>query len=189
MVKGEVMKKWKHINFEQRKNIVSGISHNKKLCEIATILNLDPTSISKEVKRNRTLSKYGRSSQECPLLTRWPYVCNNCNKKYTTCHLNQYSYNSKIAQSNADTNLINSRKGIDISSQEFKELNQIIKNGIDSNKSIYQIKIENSDKVNKSLTTLYRYIDKGYLTTKKIDLPFAVTYKKRKYKSKYNYLP
>ena len=187
MMKGEVMKKWKHINFEQRKTIVSGITHNKKLCEIATILNLDPTSISKEVKRNRILSKYGRTSQECPLLTRWPYVCTNCNKKYTSCHLNQYRYDSKVAQNNADCNLINSRKGIDISSEEFKQLDSIIKNGVDNHKSIYQIKIEHSDKVTKSLTTLYRYIDKGYLTTKKIDLPFAVTYKKRKYKSKYNY--
>ena len=74
------MKKWKHINFEQRKSILSGIAHNKKLCEIASILNLDPTSISKEVKRNRTLYKYGRVSQEFPILTRWPYVCSNCNK-------------------------------------------------------------------------------------------------------------
>ena len=41
------MKKWKHINFEQRKAIVSGITHNKKLCEISAILGLDPTSISK----------------------------------------------------------------------------------------------------------------------------------------------
>ena len=71
------MKKWKHINFEQRKAIVSGITHNKKLCEISAILGLDPTSIPKEVKRNRFLCKYGRSSQECPLLTRWPYFCTN----------------------------------------------------------------------------------------------------------------
>ena len=169
------------------KTIVSAITHNKKLCEIASILNLDPTSISKEVKRNRTLYKYGRSSQECPLLTRWPYVCSNCNKRYTSCHLNQYKYDSKLAQDKADNNLINSRKGIDISSEEFKELDQIIKNGVDNDKSIYQIKVENSDKITKSLTTLYRYIDKDYLSTRKIDLPLAVTYKKRKYKSKYNY--
>ena len=181
------MKKWKHINFEQRKAIVSGITHNKKLCEIASILNLDPTSISKEVKRNRILYKYGRSSKKCSLLSRWPYVCTNCRKKYSTCQLDQYRYDSKAAQNNADSNLINSRRGIDISSEEFKELDKIIKDGIANDKSIYQIKVENSDKVTKSLTTLYRYIDKGYLTTKKIDLPFAVTYKKRKYKSKYNY--
>ena len=181
------MKNWKHINFEQRKMIVSCITHNKKLCEIAAILNVDPTSISKEVKRNRTLSKYGNTSKQCPLLNRWPYVCTNCYKKYTTCHLDQYRYDSKVAQNNADANLINSRRGIDISSDEFKELDKIIKNGVDNDKSIYQIKIENPDIITKSLTTLYRYIDKGYLSTKKIDLPLAVTYKKRKYKSKYNY--
>ena len=187
MVKGVIIKNWKHINFEQRKMIVSCITHNKKLCEIAAILNVDPTSISKEVKRNRTLSKYGNTSKQCPLLNRWPYVCTNCYKKYTTCHLDQYRYDSKVAQNNADANLINSRRGIDISSDEFKELDKIIKNGVDNDKSIYQIKIENPDIITKSLTTLYRYIDKGYLSTKKIDLPLAVTYKKRKYKSKYNY--
>ena len=31
----EAMKDWKHINFEQRKVISSGISHNYKLKEIA----------------------------------------------------------------------------------------------------------------------------------------------------------
>ncbi len=44
---------WKHINFEQRKTIHLSISHNFKLIQIAKLLELDPTSISKEVKRNR----------------------------------------------------------------------------------------------------------------------------------------
>ena len=43
---------WKHINFEQRKTISSSIKHNFKLIQIAKLLDLDPTSISKEVKRN-----------------------------------------------------------------------------------------------------------------------------------------
>ena len=47
------MKVWKHITFEQRKLISSGIVHKYKLKEIAELLSLDPTSISKEVKRNR----------------------------------------------------------------------------------------------------------------------------------------
>lgn len=180
------MKNWKHINLEQRKTITNCIIHQKKLYEIAAMLNLDPTSISKEVKRNRTITKFGRSSQLCPLLERWPFVCSNCNRRYSTCHLNQYKYDFKIAQDFADANLINSRKGIDLSSDEFKQLDFTIKNGIDNNKSIYQIKVENFN-VHQSLSTLYRYIDQGYLSTKKIDLPFAVKYKKRKYKSKYDY--
>ena len=46
------MKTWKHINLEQRKIICSGISHNDKLIEIAERLELDPRSISKDVKVN-----------------------------------------------------------------------------------------------------------------------------------------
>ena len=53
------MKDWKHINFEQRKVISSWISHNYKLKEIADTLGLNPTSISKEVKRNRKEIKNG----------------------------------------------------------------------------------------------------------------------------------
>ena len=49
------MDSWKHINFEQRKVISSGIVHKYKVKEIAEALGFDPTSISKEVKRNRHL--------------------------------------------------------------------------------------------------------------------------------------
>src|SRR5699024_4106182 len=91
------------------------------------------------------------------------------------------------AQIKADTNLVNSRKGIDIDSKEFDELDKIVKDGIDNKKSIYQIAIENKNDINKSVTTLYRYINNGYLTTKRIDLHYAVKYKKRKHNKKYDY--
>ena len=52
------MKTWKHINVEQRKVICSGIAHNKKLYQIADMINLDPRSVSREVKRNRTAIDY-----------------------------------------------------------------------------------------------------------------------------------
>ena len=51
---------------------------------------------------------------------------------------------------------------------------------MDEKKSIYQIKIENNNIIDKSITTLYRYVNKDYLSTKKIDLPYAVKLKKKK---------
>ena len=72
-------------------------------------------------------------------------------------------------------------------SEEFKKLDSIIKSGIEKNKSIYQIKIENNDIIDKSTTTLYRYVNKNYLSTKRIDLPYAVKLKKRKHNKKYDY--
>lgn len=182
------MKDWKHLTFEQRKVISNGISQNHKLKEIAEALGFDPTSISKEVKRNRENTTIGLNVTNCKKVTRWPYVCTGCSKRYNhQCCFTKYKYDAQKAQNKADTNLINSRKGIDIDSNEFQRLDKIVKEGIDNKKSIYQITIENKEEIDKSVTTLYRYVNKGYLTTKRIDLPYAVTYKKRKHNKKYEY--
>ena len=181
------MKQWKHLTLEQRKVISSGISHEIKLKEIGKSLQVDPTSISKEVKRNRIEISTGLNN-DCKRTQRWPYVCTGCSKKYNNnCPFTKYKYDAKKAQQKADINLVNSRRGIDVDDEEFKQLDTIIKNGVDENKSIYQIKIENNDIIKKSISTLYGYINKGYLTTKKIDLPYAVAYKKRKHNKKYEY--
>lgn len=182
------MKDWKHLTFEQRKVISSGISHNYKLKEIAETLEFDPTSISKEVKRNRDATTFGKNITNCNKINRWPYVCTGCPKKYNNqCVFTKYKYDAKKAQVKADINLISSRKGIDMTGESFKQLDNIIKNGIDNKKSIYQITIENKKEIDKSVTTLYRYVNNGYLTTTRIDLPYAVTYKKRKHNKKYEY--
>ena len=173
-------KTWKHINLEQRKLISSGIAHNDKLIEIAERLDLDPRSISKEVRRNRVPVDYTtKCVVKCPNLNRWPLVCTKCKLRYSRdCCYTKFKYDAKKAQGKADANLINSRKGIDLDSDEFKKLDSIIKNGIEENKSIYQIKIENNDIIDKSITTLYRYVNKDYLSTKRIDLPYTIKLKK-----------
>lgn len=182
-------KTWKHINFEQRKIISSGIAHNDKLIEIAKRIDLDPRSISKEVRRNRVPIDYESDYiVKCPNLNRWPLVCTKCRLRYSRdCSYTKFKYDARTAQRKADANLINSRKGIDLDSEEFKKLDSIIKRGIEENKSIYQIKIENNNIIDKSITTLYRYVNKDYLSTKRIDLPYAVKLKKRKHNKKYDY--
>lgn len=182
------MKTWKHLDIENRKVISSCISHNYKLINISKILNYDPRGISREVKRNRIPIDFpNATSSNCPTLKRWPYVCTNCKNRYKKCPFIKFKYDAKIAQRKANANLINSRKGIDINNDEFNKLDSIIKKGVDENKSIYQIKIENKDQIDKSITTLYRYINNGILTTKRIDLPRAVKFKKRKHNKKYEY--
>ena len=135
------MKNWKHLTFEQRKTISSGISHGYKLKKIGENLLVDPTSISKEVKRNRIEISIGLKNN-CKKTKRWPYVCTGCKNRYNNCPYTKYKYNASKAQEKADTNLINSRRGIDVDDDEFKRLDKIIKDGVDDNKSIYQIKIE-----------------------------------------------
>lgn len=122
------MKTWKHINYEQRKTISSCISHNYKLVNISKILHLDPTSISKEVKRNRIpIDCLNATSSDCKILKRWPYVCTNCKFRYKPCPFIKFRYDAKTAQKISDANLINSRRGLDINNSEFKKLDSIIK--------------------------------------------------------------
>ena len=182
------MKEWKHLTLEQRKVISSGIAHQKKAKDVAESLGVDPTTVSKEVKRNRDQISVGINTTTCKKTSKWPHVCSGCHKRYNnSCSLTKYKYDAVLAQKKADVNLINSRKGIDLTEDEFNVLDNLIKDGVDDNKSIYHIKVENNDTIKKSITTIYRYINNGYLTTKRIDLPYAVKYKKRKHKKKYDY--
>ena len=77
-----IIKEWKHLTFEQRKVISNGMSHNYKLKEIAEILGFEPTSISKEVKKNKESITMELNVTNCKKVNRWPYVCSGCNKKY-----------------------------------------------------------------------------------------------------------
>lgn len=187
MVQEENMKR-KHLTFEDRKLIASGISHGLKCNQIAQNIGCDSTSISKEIKRNRIISKPSKLDKNsmCSKLDRFPFVCGCCDQKYKNCPFTQYTYNAQIADGYAEKRLSDTRKGINLTKEEHEELVQLIKNGLEEKKSLFTIINELTFKI--SLPTVYRYIDKGEIEVKKIDLPYAVTYKKRKSNlKKYDY--
>lgn len=184
------MKTFEHLNFEHRKIINNQITaHKATAASIAELLNCDPTSISKEVKRNRTISKEARKDVKDPICKktlRFPYVCNGCSRK-TTCHKRQYRYEARTAQQNADYRLTASRQGINLTREEFDILDRKLKDGLNNKESVYHI-VHSNDDITVSVPTVYNYISKGFLTTTKADLPYAVTYKKRKKSNKkYDY--
>lgn len=178
--------KWEHINILQRKAIASGLSRHKSLKEIAEITNLDPTSISKEISRNRIKTYKGKKINDvCKKILRFPKCCNGCNKKYQGCEFDKYEYKAEVAQEKADRRLINSRVGINVSEEEFNNIDKAIKEGIANKESIYHIVKSNEGMP--STPTIYRWIREKKLTTTWMDLPYAKTYKKRKRNEKYAY--
>jgi len=182
------MKAWKHLNLEQRKIISQLLTHESKLCEIADLLNVDATSISKEIKRNRIITRngYKQVTKMCKYTTRYPYVCNFCQKKYSLCPFKQFRYDANKAQQKADFLLKKSRLGVNLTPEQFMKLDTLVKQGVDNNESLYHI-IKNQKDIAISVPTVYRYITNRLLTTKRIDLPYAVTYKKRKENKMYDY--
>ena len=180
------MKHFEHLNFEQRKIINNRItSFGDTASKIAQLIGCDPTTISKEIKRNRFVSKEascGIKEPICPKTLRFPYVCNKCREK-NNCRKKQYRYEATKAQQSADFKLVVPRRGINLTEEEFNKLDRIIKDGVLNKESIYHI-VKSNDTVNVSVPTVYRYINSKILTTTKEDLPYATTYKKRKKENK-----
>lgn len=175
----------KHLNIDKRMVIASGIGKRLKLKEIAELIGVDPTTVSKELKRNR--KKFNNLTAKCNKLSRFPYVCNGCKNKYAVCGYGKYEYYAKSAQAKADNKLVVNRCGISLSEKQLKALDTAVKEGIKDKKSIYDIVTSLKD-IDISVSTVYRYINKKYLTTSRMDLPYAVTYKKRKKANKkYDY--
>lgn len=181
------MSHWKHLNENQRKLISNLLSKKMKLVEIADCLEMDPSSISKEIKRNRILTKKGSVKDKvCIHTQRFPYVCNSCIKKYNLCPFTQYKYDAHHAQKETDVRLVTSRQGLNMSKEAYQHLDKVIKDGVLEDQSIYHIVKHNPD-LNISVPTVYRLINTHQLSTKRLDLPYAVKYKKRKSLKQYEY--
>ena len=191
------MTKYNHLNEEQRNNIEHLIGINKSFTYIGKSINVDRTTISKEIKRNR----YIRSNfydefdskgiklaiEKCKRLKNPPYVCNNCpNIRYCTKH--KLYYNAKIAQKNSDKVLVESRLGVDIIPETIDEIeNTIVPLIKNQNQSVNQVYANHSDILYFCKTTFYKYIDLGVLSLTNLDLPKKVKYKKRKSKRNNDY--
>lgn len=183
-----VFMKFKHFTFEDRKIIASCLAKEFRCVEIADTLGCDPTSVSKEIKRNRIDSTRFRYpvDEECQKLKRFPYVCANCNLKYTKCKFHQFKYDAKFAQVKADRLLVSSRIGVNYTKEEIEKLIIELNVGLSNKKSVYQIAAELPFDITPQ--TIYKYIRSGQIPVKRVDLPYAVTYKKRKkIKKEYEY--
>lgn len=177
-----------HLTLENRKLISSMITQGKKCIDIAKVIGCDPTTIAKEIKKNRIISKEAKYKDKflCKKLERFPYVCVDCSKKYTDCILTQLRYNAEVAQKKYDYRLHETRKGINLTPEEHKSLNKALKEGLLEKKSIYSI--VHSSNIDTSIPTVYRYIKEKKVDVSRMDLPYAVTYKKRKkLNKKYEY--
>ena len=169
-----------HLTLDNRKTISNMISHKAKCKDIAKAIGCDPTTISKELKKNRIISKEAKENRKilCKKLDRFPFVCLDCPKKYTTCVLTQMRYNAELAQAKYEKVLHECRRGINLTKEEHEHLNEVIKVGLKNKKSIYSL--VHSEQLGVSVPTVYRYIQERKIDVSKMDLPYAVTYKKRK---------
>ena len=180
------MTKHKHLTLSDRNDIQLGLERGETFKAIGQSILKDPTTVSKEVKRNRQVRESTCHNLPCPLLDKAPFVCNGCPKRRQNCGYKKVFYLAKQAQKQYEQTLVESREGTPLNSKTFWDMDKVISDGVKKGQHIYHIlKTHNLDV---SSSTVYRHIRKGYLSIAPIDLARAVKFKERR-KSKLPSIP
>lgn len=209
-----------HITFEMRVSIENYVVEGRTLAYMARELDVDATSISRELKRNRRSD--GRSTnpscrndcakrktcklrricdpeckrkcsscgaecreggcpgyerERCRRTHRAPFVCNGCAKR-PTCPLERFTYSAKAAQAKADSRLVDSREGLDMTGHEMEFLATEVKAGLKKGQSVHHI-FASRDDLPCSERSFYRHVENEDIDVGKMDLRKKVKYKKR----------
>lgn len=173
----------KHLTAEERKIIQTGIENGSSKASIAETIGKDASTIGKEIKKNRYISHksslpldcanhkkctHGRNcSSNCPDFVpftcsrrdRSPGACNGCSS-YSHCRHDKYRYNASEAQKNYKDTLIDSRQGVNLTTDEVKQLAAIIKPLLNQGLSLYTI-TQMHPEIGVSERSLYTYINDG----------------------------
>ena len=172
------MTKHKHLTLSDRNDIQLGLERGETFKAIGQLILKDPTTVSKEVKRNRQVRESTCHNLPCPLLDKAPFVCNGCPKRRQNCGFKKIFYLAKQAQKQYEQTLVEAREGTPLNSQTFWDMDKVISDGVKKGQHIYHIlKTHN---INVSSSTVYRHIRKGYLSIAPIDLARAVKFKERR---------
>ena len=172
------MTKHKHLTLSDRNDIQLGLERGETFKAIGQSILKDPTTVSKEVKRNRQVRESTCDNLPCPLLDKAPFVCNGCPKRRQNCGFKKIFYLAKQAQKQYEQTLVEAREGTPLNSKAFWDMDKVISDGVKKGQHIYHIlKTHNLDV---SSSTVYRHIRKGYLSIAHIDLARAVKFKERR---------
>lgn len=161
--------KGKHLTLEERTELQDCLYHGVSFKAIGRRLGKDPTTISKEVKRNIAVTAATAEDAElCPRLLRAPFVCNGCQRR-KWCRLEKHMYYARQAQQEYERKLVESRSGVSMNREEFWENDRILTERVRAGQHIYHA--IQCGGITCSKSTVYRHIKQGHLSIGPLDTP------------------
>lgn len=181
---GNIMNKinaFSHLTLDERRIILTGIVNGSSKTAIAQTIGKDKSTVGKEIKLHRTLTHKCKMPLECNNYRKCPFerqcttdcpeyspfhcsrrdrtpgACNGCSN-WSHCRFDKYQYCPEDAQMDYRTTLVDSRVGVNLTSQEAKALADIIKPLLRQGHSPFQI-VTNHPELGISEKTLYNYIE------------------------------
>ncbi|MDO4975476.1 MAG: IS30 family transposase [Alphaproteobacteria bacterium] len=183
------MTNYKHLSYEDRKNIEDGLNENKSINQIAKELNRNHSSIYREIDRNRKYSEpstwnnykinHPNVDLSCERLKHSPYVCNGC-KSRSGCRKVRWTYYAREAQKDYEELIKSCRQGINLNVEEIHTINEVITPLVKKGQTTNHLYINHPDILDFSKSSFYRYINDGVFEFGPLDFPRIVKYKKRK---------
>ncbi len=164
------------------------LRENKSIREISKTLNISHTTILREIKKNKKVLRNKKplelnyrtdndilNTHPCEIISKSPYVCNGC-PRYINNHCNYHYviYSAEYSQNNYQKLKSESNSGIkntDIKLNLIKDIQKALRLGQPIS-HIYPYLKEKYKNNMISITTIYKWIDKGLLkyTKKKIKI-------------------
>ena len=174
-------KRYKHLTEEDRTEIQTGLNMGMTFKQIARRIGKDQTTVSKEVKKHiekqPARSEKGAAEPICEKKLKPPFVCNNC-KKSSRCQQERQFYVARKAQAAYRETLVSAREGIVLGKEEFYEQDRKLTDAVLNGQHLYHA--IQATGVSMSLSSAYRYTQKGYMSFCRLDLPRAVKFKPRR---------
>ncbi len=186
-MKEQKTSKNKHLTLDDRIEIQECLNHGMSFKAIGARIGKDQTTISKEIKKHldvahddvkRTDKDGNPISEICPALLKAPFVCNPCQKRHRACKYRKQFYHAKKAHAEYESLLSQAREGIPLNKESFYEIDRIISEGVSRGQHLYHIM--QSKNLGLSKSTVYRHLQRGYLSVSPIDFPRVVRFKPRK---------
>lgn len=202
-----VPNKFKHLTREHREAIEEMLNFSCSFKHIASQIDKDPTTVSKEVKRNSvTVFQRGElacanvktcalrlslATRQCPKdcsaysvpvctkLKKAPFVCNGCKEK-AKCRFQKAYYRANEAEADYKFKLADSRKGINLDAEAFGGLDAVISAGVKKGQAPAHVIHTRPKDIPVSERTVYRYFENELFSACNLDLPRKVRYKLRK---------
>ncbi len=152
-------------------------SHSHDLCTGCTIRKKNCSSCSKCFEKCPDFIE-----ETCSLLSKAPYVCNGCPNR-RTCTLEKHLYDPRMAQTEYQNDLSESRSGVNLTEEELAQLNKVVSPLLKNGQSIHHIVVNNADSISCCDKTLYSYTNMGLFDAINLDMPRRVRFRPRKNKS------
>lgn len=159
---------------ETNKKRIKNFCISKKICLKRTLCKAPPASCQNRCSTCKIFSCNKLCldfiEEHCDKLQKSPYVCNGC-LDIQKCKKRKYFYCATISMEEYQKELVNSRKGIDVSKTEIQQYNNLIKTGVQKGQSIHHIMASNKDVFQKCEKSIYNYFNNGYFSLPRGDMP------------------